>query len=260
MSGGSGGDLDGATQISGGTDGTVIGNVSDSLKVDMSGSSGIQMINRTDVSTTVSASGNSSGFDTQGMAFANWNFNVTAISGSGAYIQFHVETSDDNTTWTRYLDTARLTTTGIVRYQAIRQAGRYYRFAWDVAGTTPSITFTIFVTLKPFAPLRKSIRFFYADIDLQTNGNVSTTFNADDCHNISLSFVRGADGGNNGTIQVNASVDGVNWFTQTGNLAANPSTSNSQDFSNQSYRFYQLVVTAHTNVGTRTLDVTWSGS
>lgn len=254
----SAGDPDNSTGIEG-ADGTKIGNVGDALKVTDSGSS-ISMINRTDASTTVTASGNSSGFDTAGMAFANFSFNISAISGSGAYIQFHVQTSDDNTNWTTYLDTARLTTTGITRYQAIRNAGRYYRFTWDVAGTTPSITFTALTTIKPYAPLRKSVRFFYSDIDLTADNNVSSTFNADDCHVIALSFVRGADGGNNATVKVNGSVDQVSWFTLTGSINAGVSSANTMTFADSSYRFYQLVVTAHTNAGTRTLDVQWSGS
>lgn len=248
---------EGAPAIRGGTDGTQIGNTGDRLKVDSAGTA-IQMYNATDVSTTVTASGNSSGFDTQGMAFINYTFSVTAISGSGAYIQFHVQTSDDNSNWTTYADTARLTATGQTRYQAFRQGGRYYRYSWDVAGSTPSITFNIITTLKPYAPPRKSVRFFYSDIDLTTNDNVSSAFNADDCRNIALSFSRGADGGNNATVKVNGGLDGVNWFSLTGSLNASVSSANTTTFFDSAYRLYQVVVTAHTNAGTRTLDIEWS--
>lgn len=247
----------GAVKLVGDTDATKIGNVSDRLKID-DGGTAVPMINRTDVSTTVSASGNSSALDTNGLAAINYNFSVTAISGSGAYIQFHVQTSDDGTTWATYADTPRLTVTGITRYQSFRQAGRYYRYTWDVAGTTPSVTFNIVTTLKPFQSNRKSIRFFYADLDLTTNGNVSTTFTADDCRNIGVFYIRGADGGNNATVAVQGSLDQVNWTSLTGNLSANPSTSNSQTFVDNAYRFYQFIVIAKTSAGTRTVDFQWS--
>ncbi len=226
--------------------------------VDIYSLQAMPMVNRTDVSQTVTASGNSSTFDTQGMAEAAWNFNVTAISGTGAYIQFHVQTSDDATNWSTYVDTPRLTTTGLSRYQGMRHAGRYYRFTWGVAGTTPSVTFTIMPTLKPYSPTRKSVRFFYADLDLTVNGNGSTPFSADDCRNVSVVFIRGADGGNNGTVQLFASNDSTNWVTISGNLAANVSTTNFTTAQEQAWRYYQLQVTAHTSSGTRTLDVQWS--
>jgi hypothetical protein len=244
-------------QIRGGTDYTLIGNTGDRLKVDNSGASGVPMINRTDVaSTTVSTSGNSSGFDTAGLAALNVSFVLTAISGTGAYVQFHVQTSDDNTNWATYADTARLTTTQTVRYQSFRQAGRYYRYSWDIAGTLPSVTFNIITTIKQFQENRKSIRFFYSDIDLATNGNASSTFSSDDCRNVSVSWVRAA-GGSNANVQVFASNDQSNWLTQTSNLAANPATNNGTTFYSQAFRFYQLQVTTHGSAG-NTMDIEWS--
>lgn len=231
---------------------------SGALIVDGSTASGLAMINRTDASTTVTASGNTAALDTSGLFSLNMNFSVTAISGTGAYIQFHTQTSDDGTNWTTYADTARLTATGATRYQGFRQAGRYYRYTWDVAGTSPSVTFNIVSTLKAISVPRKSVRFFYSDLDLQTNGNVSSSFSADDCREVTAAWIRGADGGNNGTVQVETSIDGNTWFSQTGNLAANVSSSNSVAFVDSSWRLYHLIVQAHTSVGTRVLDIQWS--
>jgi hypothetical protein len=225
--------------------------------VDTTGASGAAMINRTDVaSTTVSTSGNSAAFDTAGLAALNVSFNLTAISGVGAYVQFHVQTSDDNSTWTTYADTARLTTTQIVRYQSFRQAGRYYRFSWDVAGTTPSVTFNVITTIKQFQENRKSIRFFYSDIDLAINGNASSVFSSDDCRNVSVVWNRAA-GGTNASVQVFASNDQSNWFSQTSSISANPAIINGTSFSAQSFRFYELQVATHAGAGA-TMDITWS--
>lgn len=219
----------------------------------------VPTVNRTDVSSnTVSSSGNSSTFDSAGFASANFNFNVSAISGSGAYIQFHVQKSDDGSNWQTDSDTLRLTTTGITRIAALRQASRYYRFTWDVAGSTPSVTFSIVTTLKQYEPDRFSVRYLYSDIDLTAKGNASTTFLADGCRNIALLFIRASDGGNNGTVQLFASNDAVNWISLSGNLAANPGTTNEITETGLAWRYYQLQVTANTNAGTRVLDTQWS--
>lgn len=240
--------------ITGATDVTEIGNISDQFKVIQYGQTS------TDANQTVSTSGNTAAFDTNGYAMISVSYNVTAISGSGAYIQFHKQTSDDGTNWTTYADTPRMTAVGGTRYQGFRHAGRYYRFTWDVAGTTPSVTFNIVTTLKAFSPLRKTIRFFYSDIDLSTDSAVSSTFSADDCPNVGLSFSRASDGGNNANVRVQVSMDGTNWFDSTANLAANPGAKNTADFADNAYRFYRLIVTGNTNAGTRTLDIIWSGT
>lgn len=220
----------------------------------------VAFINRTDVSTTVSASGNSATFDTNGLLSLSVNFQVTAISGSGAYIQFHIQASDDGTNWSTYMDTQRMTATGFARYQGLRQSGRYYRFTWDVAGTTPSVTFNVLTTVKSVQTDRKSRRFFYSDIDLSTLAAVSSVFSADDCKNITVTFQRGADGGNNGVVQLFASIDSVIWYSVSGNLAANVSANNFTTVSNQSWPFYQLQVTSKTSAGTRVLDVQWNAN
>ena len=101
------------------------------------------MINRTDVSTTVTASGVSDSFDSEGLGMLNVQPSVTAISGTNPTFQIDVELSDDNVNFNTNFSTVRFTATGSQRVQSLRCAARYYRFRWFVGGTSPSITFEI---------------------------------------------------------------------------------------------------------------------
>lgn len=228
------------------------------LLVDGSTANGFPMLNRVDVSTTASSAGNSGTLDTAGLNAATYQLNITSISGSGAYIQLHLQSSEDGTNWSTLVDNARLTATGVTRYGTYRVTPKYYRYAWDIAGTTPSVTFAITTTLKAYEPTRKATRFFYSDLDLQTNGNMSSTFGASNCSNVAVLYMRGADGGNNGTVQLFGSIDGTTWVSVSGNLAANVSTTNSTTLAANAWPNLNLEVTAHTNVGTRVLDIQWS--
>lgn len=218
------------------------------------------MINRVDASGTVSSSSStgSGTLDTNGLNSTTFQMNITAISGSGAYIQIHLQTSEDGSNWSTLVDTPRLTATGFYRYGTFRVSPRYYRYTWDVAGSTPSITFAITTSMKPYDPPKKGQRFFYSDIDLSTLGSQSSVFGSSSCTNVTVVFSRAADGGNNGTVQLFGSIDGVLWESISGNLAANPNTSNYTTLSANSWPNLNLQVTAKTNVGTRTLDIQWS--
>lgn len=243
--------------IIGGTDGTTIGNTGDRLKVDAT--LGNSVITRTDVSTTVSANGDSGWLDTASYAELNWTTTVSALSGSGATFYVILEASDDQVNATSVYTTTKFTATGSQRFQGIREAGRYYRYRWVVAGTTPSITFTVITTLKPYSPLKSLLVINYADIDLQTNSNVSSTFTAGSCVNTSLMMVRGADGGNNASVQAQISNDSQNWdFIGSALSGVAPSSTNTLSFSAYSFRYWRLIVTGHTSAGTRTLDLYWS--
>lgn len=233
-------------------------NSSGALLVDTSTASGVATVNRVDVSSTVTSTGNSGTLDSAGFMALSNRIAVIAISGSGAYIQIHLQQSDDGTNWDTKFDSLRLTATGSQIWSAIRISHRYYRYSWDVAGSTPSITFAITTTLKSMQSNPRYRRALYADLDLTTIGNISTVFSANDCKNIAVSFERAADGGTNGNVQIYASIDGTNYFSQTANIAANVNTSNSSSLANQAWLFYVLRVVTATNAGTRVLDIQWS--
>lgn len=233
-------------------------NSAGSVLVDNSTSPGIPQISRTDVSTTVSTTGTGSTLESSGFESLSGRMNISAISGSGASIQLHIQRSDDATNWETMFDVGKVTTATTASWSSLRTGHRYYRFTWDVLGSTPSITFTVVSTLKTVQTQRIGRRFFYSDLDLTVNGNMSSTFVANDCKNIAVTFNRGADGGNNGTVLMYGSIDQTNWFSLSGNLAANVSTANSFTLIGAAFPYYNIQVSAHTSVGTRVLDIQWA--
>jgi hypothetical protein len=247
-----------------GTDGTPIGNVGDRFKVDMaaSGSSvAAPMINRQDVSTTTAVNGNTTGFETSGMACLNFVLNVSAISGTNAAIQLEVEASDDNTNWTHFYSTARTTTATTHRVSGLRVSGWYYRYRWIMTGTTPSVTFTIQSTLKAYLPNRSTVLIRYSDIDLTAINNVSSVFTAGETSNIALQMVRADDGGSNAAIRIQVSNDNVNWDDHTGsNITITRATTTLHELSGRAWRYYRIKVASAANVGTRVVDMFWGAN
>lgn len=233
----------------------VIASDQTTIPVSMSGQSAI---NRQDVSGAKTTSGNSGALDSQGLEQLAALVSVSAFSGTSPTAQVHLQYSDDNATWFTLYDTVKFTTTGTSTMNIVRMSHKYYRYSWDITGTTPSVTISVWTTIKAVQTSRASRRFFYADIDLSTLGASSSTFVADDCRNVAVQYMRGADGGSNATVQVFSSIDQINWFSQTGNLAANVNSSNNTTFSNQAWPYWNIEVTAKSNPGTRTLDIAWS--
>lgn len=96
--------------------------------------------------TAESATGNGSAFDggaastTGGVAYLN----VTAVSGAGASATVVVQGSSNGTTgWAAVATFTAATSTGAQRIAVSGSVARYLRATWTVAGTTPSITFTV---------------------------------------------------------------------------------------------------------------------
>lgn len=233
-----------------------VGSVSDRLKVENLHT----YFNRTDVSTTVTASGNTSAIETDGMGCLNALINVTAISGASATFQLELQTSDDGTNFAASEDTSRFTATGMERFVALRVASRYYRYAWFVTGTTPSITFSVISTLKSYLSSTHSTFFRYGDLNLAVDGATSSVFSSKNASNISVQYNRGADGGNGATIRIQASNDGVLFDDVSANLNINPSQFSTITFTGQAFRFYRAIVESNTNAGTRVLDLFWSSN
>jgi hypothetical protein len=247
-----------------GSDGTAIGNVSDRVKVDIqaSGSSvAAPMINRQDASTTVTASGNTSGFETSGMACLNFQLYISAISGTSPTLQLELEASDDNSNWAHFYSTARITTTGYHRVPGLRISGWYYRYRWIVTGTSPSITFAIQSTLKAYLPKRSTVLVRYADLDLTTINNVSSVFTSGDTSNVSMQMIRADDGGSNAAVRIQVSNDNVNWDDLTGaNITIARATSTLQTVSSHAWRYFRIKVVSASNAGTRVVDMFWGAN
>lgn len=246
----------------GGTDGAVIGNTSDRLKVDtaISATGAFPHINRIDVASAArTVSGNSGTLDTEGMGCLSFDIQVTASSGTNPIMDIFVDASDDGTNWAPFSQSKRFTTTGSQRFQGLRDSGKYYRYRWVIAGTTPSFTFSIVTTLKSYLSRRFTNKIQY-NFDLtQAVGTTSEVFNSADSPNISLMTIRGTDGGTNAAYRVQVSNDDVTYVDITGNIAQG---SNSQNISTYTgaYRFYRLYLNVNPNAGTRVMDIHWAAN
>lgn len=249
----------GLVKLKGNTDGTLIGNNADALKVSLEN---VTMIVRTDVpSAARTVSGVSDTFSTVGMGLLNTNIVVSAVSGTSPKLDIELQFSDDGTNWSPTHSSKRFTSApDNYRIQGVRSAGRYYRYIWTIAGTSPSFTFQVDSVLKNYLPLRTASQFRYADIDLSTNGAVSSNFTAGSCQNVSLQLVRAADGGNDAKIRIQVSNNNINWDDLTADIVVAPNTNQTQNFVNSAYRFYRVWVKDNANAGVRTLDLYWAGN
>lgn len=248
------------TELIGGTDQTKIGNTADKLKVDVAGFTATNWpsINRVDVNTTVTASGNSGTLVCDGMGTIGFTIQITAASGTDPVIQFYIEGGDDGVNWSRFIDTRRMTGVDLQRMQGARLAGYFYRFGWIVGGTNPSFTFTITSSLKGYMPRRYTVRNNYADVLIDTLGATSTVFSAADVCNVSLFSTRSDDGGSSTQYKVQGSNDNFTWVDVTGAVSQARDTTQLVEFQNKAFRNYRVKITAAANVA-NTLDLFWAG-
>lgn len=248
--------------IAGATDGTLIGNIGDSLKVTSSLSGGVSFpyINRTDVASAArTTSSNSGTLESDGMGCMNFAMEVTAVSGTNPTMDLFLEASDDGTNWTSFIQTRRFSATGNQRFQGLRLSVRYYRFRWVIAGTTPSFTFSIVSTLKAYLSRRFTNKIQYSFDLTQATGTNSEVFTAADSPNVSLMTIRGTDGGSNAAYRVQVSNDDVTYVDITGNIAQGSSSQNVSTFTG-AYRFYRLSLNVNSNAGTRIMDIHWAAN
>lgn len=218
------------------------------------------MISRVDDSGTFTASGNSSGFDSAGMASLSVDFRVTAVSGTLPKLDIDIEVSEDNTNWFHLFSFPRITSTGNNRAQAIRIAGRYYRVKRTIAGTTPSFTYSMQTTLKAYMPRRHTVFIKYDDINFAQLNAVSTVFRAADVTNVSVMVVLGAGAAGTGRYRMQGSNDGTNFadITTDTNILVGGTTLTS--LSGMSFRFYRLITTNIIVGGDTAPDLYWGGS
>jgi hypothetical protein len=253
----------GIIKIRGNTDGTLIGNISDRLKVDVAGMSttDVPYISRNDLSAQViTASGNSSTFDMAGFGCLSYTIILSDISGTNPILQIELEASDNGTNWTQVHSSLRFTVTGNQRFASVRMSARYYRFRYIVSGATPSFTVTIYSTIKAYLPTRSLTQFRYQDVDMTTVGNVSTTFAATTNENITVQVFRASDGGNSGSYKVQGSNDTLNWSDQIPNTPITAGSNNSHTLTGLAYRNYRIIIVNTPNAGTRVLDVFWAAN
>lgn len=218
-------------------------------------------INRTDVSTTVTASGNSGTLDIEGYGQISFTAAVTAISGSGAYIQFELQASDDGVNYNAIHDTRRMTTVDFQRLSGVRISSRYYRFVWFVGGSSPSIDITITSTFKDYSPIRTGSLFRYDDLDLMTIGATSTVFSAFSNSSVGCMMVRESDTSSDVILRLQASNDGLNWHYHTGDITLPANTTINREFDGNSHRFMRVrVMTAASGGTTPVFHALWNAT
>lgn len=244
-----------------GIENTPVNSTSDGRLLVDSATAYVSHLNRIDVASVARTTNSDTGsLDSFGFGMVSFIIAATAVSGTNPTMQISFDVSDDNTNWSELIKTVQITATGTNRFQRISLSAKYYRFRWTLTGTTPSFTFSITSTLKPYTTKRNVTVANYSDLDMSTLSAISATFQAADANNISIMTIRGADGGNNGQFQVQASNDSVNWASVSANITQAPSTTILTTFNSQSFRYYRLIVTAKTSAGTRVLDTHWGAS
>lgn len=221
----------------------------------------LDFIHRADVNAQViTVSGNSGTLDAGNYGSLAMSAVISAVSGTTPTLQIDIETSIDGVNWSTRQSTRRFTATGSQNIQGNRLTSRYYRYAWIVTGTTPSFTATITSTLKSYMPLANATLFRYADVDLQTIGNFSSTFSCLGNANVTVMMVRSADGGTNANVVLQASNDSLNWADVTAAIPVNSGTTTNNTFSSIAHRFFRARVSNASNAGVRVLDMFWNSN
>ena len=244
-----------------GTEGAAVNSTADGRLLVDSATTYVSHVNRVDVASAArTTTGTSSTLDSAGFGVISFQISTTAISGTSAAFQISFDVSEDGSVWTELIKTVRFTAISDYRFQRASLSAKYYRFRWTITGTTPSITFSVTSTLKPYMVERNVVVSNYADLNMAVDGSVSSTFLAADSNNISIMTIRAADGGNNGQFKVQASNDAVNWADISGNITQGAGTTILTAFNSQSFRYYRLSLNAKTSAGTRVLDIHWGAS
>lgn len=144
--------------------------------------------------------------------YASFQINVSAVSGSGAYMDLSVEESDDGgTNWMKVYDFPRITASGFLRSPPIMLTGNRLRYVQTVGGTSPSITRTISrvtefnVTLPIIRLLRDRA------LAVNTLNSATAALRLMGANNAQLVMNMGA-ATTAPTIKVQGSEDGTNWY------------------------------------------------
>jgi hypothetical protein len=230
-------------QLEGGTDGTMIGNISDSLKVTTGGATSVGYLSRTDASSlVVTSTSNSSTLESSGFGSLSLTVVVSAASGTNPTLDVLLQESDDGVTWITTQNSPRFSTTGSFNLTGSKLATRYYRYSYLVSGVTPSFTITSTVTLKSGMPKRTSSLLKYSDMDTTVVNNVSSTFNAFTCENITFQVSRPVDGKAAAKIRLQGSIDGVLFTDVSEDISVTSGLTVTQALSGRAYVFYRFIV------------------
>jgi hypothetical protein len=156
---------------------------------------------------------------TQGNAqSAEFNIQVTAVTGTTPTMDVGIEESDDSgTSWYRIYDFPRITTTGSYRTPLLRLTGNRIRYVQTVAGTTPSFTRSL-NRLNYSVAGERFRQIFNRTIDPNTLNSISAILNSDGSGIANLIVFMGAITTTAPQFVLEGSEDGTNWYVIGANL------------------------------------------
>lgn len=165
-----------------------------------------------------------------GVMSNTFHIGVTAISGSGAYMDVAVEESPDNgTTWVRLYEFPRITATGNYYSPQIRGTfGTRYRYIRTIGGTTPSVT-NVVNRIQWSHPGEIIRQWFDRTVNLTTLNSTTPAFMTDGCNFFQTTVSLGA-ATTSPNLLLQGSEDGGSWYNigATWTPAANAQTLNVQ--------------------------------
>lgn len=211
-------------------------------------------------SITVTESGNSLAYDSFDSREITSVFEISSISGQNTNIQFSLQESEDGIRWFLMHDTRRHSSAGFQRIAPCGISSRFFRYSWDIRGSTPSVTFSIKTTLSKHYSNRTSSMLRYSDLFLGANNNVSTTFIANGGNHIMVAILRPNDGLGGATIAIEGSPDGIRFGSVQPNASVSSNSNSIVNFQSHGIVYYRLRVTTATLVGNPSVDIFWTSS
>lgn len=158
-----------------------------------------------------------------------FNVAVTAITGTGAFMDVAVEESPDNgTNWIRVYEFPRITATGSYTSPKLRATyGTRFRYVRTVGGTTPSITNAV-NRIMWSTPGELTRQWFDRTINPNTlNATTPAPFyNGDGCEKFQLTVNMGAVTTTAPAFQLQGSEDGTNWYAMGNPVTVNANSTN----------------------------------
>jgi hypothetical protein len=176
-------------------------------------------------STALTATGNTGTIAADFGASISALVNVTAVSGTTPTMDIALQESFDNgTTWQDIYHLPRITAISTVAVPAQLIGGRR-RWAYTIAGTTPSFTTTITtMQLSHAAPIMRNFFDRTAGVLSGTLSATTAVYNMESCPSV-VAYVNIGAATTPGTYQLQVSQDGITWSNAS---TATPAVASSQ--------------------------------
>lgn len=171
-----------------------------------------------------------------------FNVAVTALTGTGAFMDVAVEESPDNgTNWIRVYEFPRITATGSYTSPKLRATyGTRFRYVRTVGGTTPSITNAV-NRIMWSTPGELTRQWFDRSISLTTLNSATPSYLVDGCNFFQVTTNLGA-ATTAPVLQMQGSEDGTNWYAIGGTFTPTASTTTIQIVKDFAPKFARVIV------------------